>query len=57
MFPLLKRIAAHAASASRMGRTGLLNPAAKRANGLQRFAFCFAGFLARLMQETDRSVS
>jgi hypothetical protein len=57
MFPLLKRIAARAASASRMGRTGLLNPAAGKANGLYRFAFCFAGFLARLMQETDRSVS
>jgi hypothetical protein len=57
MFPLLKRIAAHAASASRMGRAGLLNPSAGPANGLQHFAFCFAGFLARLMQVTDRSVS
>jgi hypothetical protein len=57
MFPLLKRIAAHAASASRVGKVVLLTPAAGRANGLHRLAFCFAGFLARLMQETDRSVS
>jgi hypothetical protein len=57
MFRLLKRIAARAASASRMGTGALLNPSATQANGLHRLAFCFAGFLARLMQETDRSVS
>jgi hypothetical protein len=39
MFPLLKRIAAHAASASRMGTVALLNPAAGQANGLHRLAF------------------
>jgi 16S rRNA C1402 (ribose-2'-O) methylase RsmI len=57
MFHLLKRIASEGASASRVSRTALLNPAAGPANGLQRKAFCFSGFLARLMQETDRSVS
>jgi hypothetical protein len=57
MFRLLKRIAGEAASASPVSRTVLLNPAAGEANGLYRFAFCFAGVLARLMQETDRSVS
>jgi hypothetical protein len=57
MFHLLKRIASEGASASRVSRTALLNPAAGPANGLQRQAFCFSGFLARLMQETDRSVS
>jgi hypothetical protein len=57
MFHLLKRIAREAASASRVSRIALLNPAAERANGLQCKAFCFPAFLARLMQETDRSVS
>jgi hypothetical protein len=57
MFPLLKIIARDAASASPVSRAALPNPAARQANGLQRFAFRFAGFLARLMQETDRSVS
>jgi hypothetical protein len=57
MSPLLKIIARDAASASPVSRAALPNPAAGQANGLQRFAFRFAGFLARLMQETDRSVS
>jgi len=39
MFPLPKIIADRAASASRVSRAALLNPAARQANGLQRFAF------------------
>jgi hypothetical protein len=57
MFHLLKRIASERASASRVSSTALLNPAAEGANGLQCNAFCFSPFLARLMHETDRSVS
>jgi hypothetical protein len=57
MFPLLKIIAGHAASASRVSNAALLISSAGAANGLYRFAFCFPAALARLMQETDRSVS
>jgi hypothetical protein len=57
MFPLLKITAGRAADASPVSSAALINPRAAPANGLQRFVFCFAGFLARLMQETDRSVS
>jgi hypothetical protein len=39
MFLLLKIIADRAASASRVSRAALLNPAAGQANGLQPFAF------------------
>jgi hypothetical protein len=41
----------------RFEQTALTNPAAGEANHRQRFGFCFAGFLARFVQETDRSVS
>jgi hypothetical protein len=57
MFRLLKRIASDAASASRVSIAALLISSAGAANGLHRFAFCFPKLLARLMQETDRSVS
>jgi hypothetical protein len=38
-------------------QNGAAQSRGRTANGLQRQAFCFSGFLARLMQETDRSVS
>ncbi|MCW5703524.1 MAG: hypothetical protein KIT82_13210 [Bradyrhizobium sp.] len=57
MHAMLKLIARAAAIASHAGKGALINPQAAQANGLQRLAFCFSGILARLMQETDRSVS
>jgi hypothetical protein len=57
MFRLLKRIAGHAASAPRVSKSALLISTAAEANGLHRHTFCFQAHLARLMQETDRSVS